>query len=147
MPSAPRISDFPRIRRTLAIYRVLAYITGVFLLILVVEIFLKYVLGLEAEVGGPYGPIALIPTDTHTAFDLSLAVQIAHGYAYLAYLVADFVLITYLRWPITRFLLIAAGGVVPLLSFFTEHRITREVTQYLDTREAEARAVPTEAPH
>ncbi|MCU1438564.1 MAG: hypothetical protein JWP66_1651 [Naasia sp.] len=147
MPSAPRISDFSRIRRTLGVYRVLAYLTGVFLLILVVEIILKYPLGLEAEIGGPYGPIALIPVDTHTAFNLSLAIQIAHGYAYLAYLVADFVLITYLRWPITRFLLIAAGGVVPLLSFFTEHRITREVSGYLDAREADARTVPTEASH
>ncbi len=144
MPTEPRISDFPRIRTTLSVYRILAYATGVMLLILVVEMILKYGFGLEADLGGAGGFLALVPVDGHTGVNLSLVAQIAHGYFYLAYLVVDFVLVTFLRWPITRFLLIAAGGVVPLLSFFTEHRITREVKSYLESREAAARPVPTE---
>jgi integral membrane protein len=147
MPTEPRISDFRRIRITLALYRVLAYATGVMLLILVVEMILKYGLGLEADLAGAGGLLALVPVDGHTGINLSLAAQIAHGYFYLAYLVVDFVLVTFLRWPITRFLLIAAGGVVPFLSFFTEHRIHREVTSYLESREAAARPVPSEVTH
>ena len=91
--------------------------------------------------------VHLVPAGGHTGINLSLAAQITHGYFYLAYLVVDFVLVTFLRWPITRFLLIAAGGVVPLLSFFTERRITREVRGYLASREAAASPVPTEARH
>lgn len=136
MPTEPRVTDFPRIRATLAAYRVLAYATGIMLLVLCVEIVLKYVLRVEADLGGAGGFIALVPVDAHTGVNLSLAAQITHGYFYLAYLIADFVLVTFLRWPITRFLLIAAGGVVPFLSFFTEHRITREVRGYLGAREA-----------
>jgi len=147
MPTEPRISDFPRIRITLSVYRVLAYATGVMLLILVLEMILKYGFGVEADLGGQGGFLALVPVDGHTGFNLSLAAQIAHGYFYLAYLVVDFVLVTFLRWPITRFLLIAAGGVVPLLSFFTERRVTREVKSYLESREAAARPVPTEVRH
>jgi integral membrane protein len=147
MPAEPRITDFPRIRRTLAIYRVLAYVTGVMLLILVVEMVVKYGFGLEADLGGSNGLLALVPVEGHTGINLSLAAQITHGYFYLAYLVVDFVLVTFLRWPITRFLLIAAGGVVPLLSFFTEHRIRREVSGYLASREAVAPPVPSEARH
>jgi integral membrane protein len=147
MPAEPRITDFPRIRTTLAIYRVLAYATGVMLLILVVEMILKYGFGLEADLGGANGFLALVPVDGHTGVNLSLAAQIAHGYFYLAYLVVDFVLVTFLRWPITRFLLIAAGGVVPLLSFFTEHRIRREVNDYLASRESVTPPVPSEARH
>src|SRR5829696_6894741 len=136
MPAEPRTSDFPRIRRTLAIYRVLAWATGVMLLILVLEMILKYGFGLEADLGGANGLLALVPAGGHTGVNLSLAAQITHGYFYLAYLVVDFVLVTFLRWPITRFLLIAAGGVVPLLSFFTERRLTlREVAVHL-TRDA-----------
>lgn len=135
MPTAPRISDFPKIRRTLAAYRVLAYATGIFLLILVVEIVLKYGLRLELEGGGPYGAVALVPVGTISGVNLSVLIQITHGYLYLIYLVTDFLLITFLRWPIVRFVLIAAGGVVPFLSFWTEHRITREVRSYLDERE------------
>jgi integral membrane protein len=148
MPTEPRITDFPRIRLTLGFYRVLAYATGVMLLVLVLEMILKYVFGLEADLGGAGGFLALVPVDMHTGFNLSVAAQITHGYFYLAYLISDFVLVNYLRWPITRFLLIAAGGVVPLLSFFTEHRITREVRGYLAAREArEATPVATEARH
>jgi len=117
------------------------------LLILVVEMILKYGFGLEADLGGSAGFLALVPVDGHTGINLSLVAQIAHGYFYLAYLIVDFVLVTFLRWPITRFLLIAAGGVIPLLSFFTEHRITREVKSYLESREAAARPVPTEVTH
>jgi integral membrane protein len=148
MPTEPRITDFPRIRATLAVYRVLAYATGIMLLVLVAEIVLKYGFGLEADLGGAGGFLALVPVDAHTGFNASLGAQITHGYFYLAYLISDFVLVTFLRWPITRFLLIAAGGVVPFLSFFTEHRITREVKDYLAAREARDRTpVATEAPH
>ncbi len=147
MPRAPRIADFPRIRTTLSIYRVLAYATGVFLLVLVIEIIVKYILGLEVEVGGVGGFLALVPAGSVQAVNLSLIVQITHGYLYLVYLISDFVLITFLRWPITRFILIAAGGVVPLLSFFTERRIRREVTGYLAQRETVDTAAPMEAGH
>jgi len=148
MPREPRVADFPKIRATLAVYRFLAYATGTFLLILVVEIVLKYVFGYEVDLAGDGGFLALVPSGLHTGINLSLVVQIIHGYFYLAYLVSDFVLITYLRWPITRFLLIAAGGVVPLLSFFTEHRISREVRDYLAKRQAALPAgSPEEARH
>jgi integral membrane protein len=145
MPTAPKVTDFPRIRVSLAVYRVLAYATGVFLLILCVEIILKYIFGVEIELGGPFGFIAFVQSGTVTATNLSIVIQITHGYLYLAYLVADFVLITFMRWPISRFILIAAGGVIPLLSFFTERRIHREVTEYLSARQAET--APTEVPH
>lgn len=145
MPRAPRISDFPRIRTALEVYRLLAYATGTFLLILVAEIVLKYILRVEVELGGVGGLLALVPAGNVQAVNLSLIVQITHGYLYLVYLIADFVLITFLRWPITRFLLIAAGGVVPLLSFFTERRISREVRGYLAEREAAQTPVPLQA--
>ena len=136
MPTEPRISDFPKIRATLGVYRVLAYATGVFLLVLVVEIVLKYVLGFELQASAAAG-LAFVPAgtiDTANATNVSLVIQITHGYLYLAYLVSDFVLVTFMRWPIMRFVLIAAGGVVPFLSFFTEHRVQREVKQYLARR-------------
>jgi integral membrane protein len=146
MPTAPKVTDFPKIRASLAVYRVLAYATGVFLLILVVEIILKYIFGVEIELGGPFGFIAFVQAGTVTAVNLSIVIQLTHGYLYLVYLFSDFVLITFMRWPIKRFILIAAGGVIPLLSFFTERRIHREVTEYLSARQAEI-AATTEVPH
>ena len=139
MPTEPRISDFPKIRGTLAVYRVLAYATGVFLLILVVEMAFKYgpliwqEYGYELELGGTQGFLAFVPSDSITAVNLSVAIQIAHGYCYVGYLITDFILVQRMGWKITRFLVIALGGVVPGLSFFMEARVTREVDESLES--------------
>jgi integral membrane protein len=50
---------------------------------------------------------------------------IVHGWLYVAYLFGDFRLWTLMRWSFFRFLLIALGGVIPLLSFFTERHFTK----------------------
>jgi len=148
MSREPRISDFPKIRASLTAYRVLAYATGVFLLILVVEIVLKYIFHLELQ-GGGGAFLSFVPAgtiDTEYAVNASLIIQITHGYLYLAYLVSDFLLVTFMRWPITRFVVIAAGGVVPLLSFFVEHRVQREVKDHLSERLARERVTTSATP-
>lgn len=128
MPLKPKVSDLPRIRGALKFYRIAAYITGVFLLLLIFEMVFKYTpLQLEMEIGGPGGFFALVPVDTVTAFNLSSAILIAHGWMYVVYLFADFRLWSIMRWPFSYFISIALGGVVPLLSFIVEHFMTRRV--------------------
>ena len=73
-----------------------------------------------------------------TGVDLSTGILIAHGWLYVVYLISDFRLWSLMRWPFTKFVMIALGGVVPFLSFFVEARITKQVTSYLAGREAEA---------
>lgn len=127
MPLKPKISDLPRIRGALTFYRVSAYVTGILLLLLVVEMLFKYTpLQLEIELGGPNGLLALVPIDTVTAINLSTGILIAHGWLYVVYLFADFRLWSLMRWPFSRFIAIAAGGVVPFLSFIVEHYMTRQ---------------------
>jgi integral membrane protein len=139
----PPTRDFPTIRRSLLFYRTFAYATGVALLLLCVEIVLKYVFGLELQLGGPYGFHAFVPTSQMHGVNLSAGIQYLHGYLYLIYLISDFVLITVMRYPITRFLVIAAGGVVPFLSFVTERRVHGEIAGYLAEREAKEREQAT----
>ena len=116
----------PRIRGALKFYRVAAYVTGTMLLLLVVEMLFKYTpLQREIELGGPNGFLALVPVGTVTAVNVSTGILIVHGWLYVVYLYADFRLWTLARWPFSRFILIAAGGVVPFLSFIVEHFITR----------------------
>jgi integral membrane protein len=139
----PPTRDFPTIRRSLLFYKVFAYATGTFLLLVCLEVVLRYALGSEVVVGGALGPVAFVaPEQVHAVggFNLSIAVLIAHGYLFLAYLVSDFVLITVMRYPITRFIVIAAGGVVPTLSFIVEARVKREVRSYLALREQQLAA-------
>jgi len=138
MPLAPKPADIPRIPGALRLYKVASIITGVFLLLLCAEMLVKYVLGYELELGGAYGFLALVPTGTVTAVNLSTGILMAHGWFYVLYLFADFRLWSLMRWPFSRFILIALGGVVPTLSFFVEVRVHREVKAFLAAREGAA---------
>jgi len=122
-----------QIRSALGFYKVLAYATGVMLLLVVVEMVAKYGFGTEIIAGGG-ARLQFLPevmAETAGGFNLSTAVLIVHGWLYVVYLIADFRLWQFMRWPFSRFILIALGGVVPLLSFVVEKRIHRQVEQDL----------------
>jgi integral membrane protein len=136
MPLEPKPTDIPRIPGALRLYQVSSIITGVFLLLLTGEVILKFVFQYELELGGPGGFLALVPRETVTAFNLSTAILIVHGWLYVLYLFSDFQLWSMMRWSFPRFLLIALGGIIPTLSFFLEVRVAREVRAYLAVRAA-----------
>lgn len=141
MPLAPKLEDFPKIRGALKFYQVFAYVTGIMLLLLCVEMVVKYGLGYQLFAFSNYGALTLVPVANvvkPTGVDLSTGILIAHGWLYVVYLFSDFRLWSLMRWPFTKFVLIALGGVVPFLSFFVEARITKQVKTYLAGREAEA---------
>lgn len=113
-------------KSALKFYRVTSYITGTFLLLLCVEMVVRYGLGYDLIVGGVNGLLAL---EVHgvegsglsgTGLNVSTAILIVHGWLYVAYLYGDYRMWTLYRWSFTRFVIIALGGVVPFLSFFTE---------------------------
>jgi integral membrane protein len=148
MALKPKLSDVPRIRAALKLYRVFAYITGTMLLLLVLEMIFKYTpIQREIELGGAHGFIALVPDGQVLAINLSTGILIAHGWLYVVYLFSDFRLWSILRWPFSRFIAIALGGVVPFLSFFVEHYITKRVRAELAELEAAAPAVTPEVSH
>ena len=145
MPVAPKLATFPAIRAALTFYKVCSVITGVMLLLLCTEMILKYTpIRLELFAFGPQGSLHLAPVvadpdgleSTGEGFNVSLGILVAHGWFYVAYLFSCFRVWSLMRWPFWRFLLLAAGGVVPLLSFFLEVRVARDVERYLETREA-----------
>ena len=153
MALRPKLKDVPKIRGALRLYRVSSYITGVMLLLLVMEMILKYT-GIHRELDflGNNGFIALVPWDQSgmhsqvTGLNLSTGILIAHGWLYVVYLFADFRLWSFMRWPFLRFVEMALGGVVPFLSFIVEHFITRRVRVELAELEqaAPAPAAPSE---
>lgn len=127
-----------QIRTALTFYKVLSYATGVMLLLLVLEMIFKYFWQLELFVGG-----TLLDGTANTlgmfnraeisgAVNVSLLVLIVHGWMYVVYLFSDFRLWSMMRWPFTRFITIALGGVVPFLSFIVERKVHREVEAELE---------------
>jgi integral membrane protein len=140
MPSGPRPADVPRIRLVLRLYRVSAIVTGVFLLALVALMVTRYGFLVDLAWSEAYG-FQLLPKELieeQGAVNLSLVVLTVHGWLYVVYLAFDFLLWRYLRWSFGRFVFIALGGVIPLLSFFFEFRVPRWVRAEL------ARVEPSE---
>lgn len=147
----PKVASFPAIRGALKFYQIASIITGVMLLLLVAEMVLKYTpIRLELFLGGSggllwfarvvEGPEGLLSTGD--GFNVSLGILVAHGWFYVVYLFACFRMWSLMRWPFLRFIMLALGGVVPLLSFFMEAIVAREVKAYLATREAAAAPAP-----
>ena len=131
--SAPLPSQIPQIRKVLKFYRVSSYVTGVFLLLLMITWGIRRLpfLGFDLWLLGPNGFITLesygvegegLPT---IGLNLTVWILIIHGWLYVVYLIADFRVWTLMRWPVTRFLFTALGGIVPFLSFYTEAKFAK----------------------
>ncbi|HEX6873849.1 MAG TPA: DUF3817 domain-containing protein [Micromonosporaceae bacterium] len=99
-------------------YRVVAYIVGVFLLILVgVAMPLKYAADMPQLVA-IVGPL--------------------HGFLYMVYLVVAFDLAVRARWPFLRTVLILLAGTIPVMSFVAERKVTGWVRERTETASAPA---------
>jgi integral membrane protein len=129
MPHGPRPDDVPRIRLALKLFRVSAIITGVFLLLLVVMMVARYGFLVDIEYSDAYG-FGLTPRDLieeRGSVNVSLIILTTHGWLYVLYLALDFLLWRFTRWSFGRFVFIALGGIIPLLSFFFEFAVPRWV--------------------
>jgi hypothetical protein len=150
MPKAPSSAQLPQIRSALKLYRVSSFITGTFLLLLMATWGLRrlevvtngQLLGYDIWAFGPTGILTLEPYINEgeglpeTGINLTVAILVIHGWLYVLYLFADFRVWTLLRWSFLRFLIIAAGGVVPFLSFYTERHYGKLAKAQLEQLEA-----------
>lgn len=97
----------PAVRGALTRYRVIAYIVGVMLLVLLfVAMPLKYL------------------ADDPSAMDV---VGPLHGFLYVVYLLGTFDLFRRVRWSLPRLILMALAGTIPFLSFYAERKTTHEL--------------------
>lgn len=104
-------------------YRVLAWITGTMLLLLCVEMILKYVLQLPG-----------FNVDGDPRSEAARIIAMVHGWVYVIYLVTCFDLWSTMRWRLGRLVTLALAGVVPVMSFVLERRVHREALAAIDAR-------------
>ncbi|MFI2201765.1 DUF3817 domain-containing protein [Streptomyces sp. NPDC020192] len=90
-------------------YRVMAYTTGILLVLLCLSMIAKYGL------------------DISGAADVTRVVAIAHGWLYVVYLVVAFDLGSKAKMPVGRQLWVLLAGTIPTAAFFVERRISREL--------------------
>jgi len=132
MPTQPKLRE--TVTRVLGQYRVAANVTGIFLIVISVLYAIRLATSTDLFLLGPHGffwfeTFRLIDGDRvglpTTGINLTTIILIVHGWLYVFYLYTDFRLWSLLRWSLGRFLLIAAGGVVPFLSFFAERHFRK----------------------
>jgi integral membrane protein len=105
----------PKIAAALLRYRVMAWLTGIGLIVLTYAL-LRYVPGLH---GLPH------------AAAISRVLGPIHGTYYIILLITTFDLGTRVRWPWGRMLLTALAGTIPFLSFYAERRNQAAVKRQL----------------
>ncbi|MEK9578649.1 MAG: DUF3817 domain-containing protein [Aquiluna sp.] len=137
--STPLPSQLPQIPKVLTFFKVSSYVTGIFLLLVMITWGIRRLpfLGFDLWMFGPNGFFSLerygiegegLPD---VGVNLTVWILIIHGWLYVIYLLADFRLWTIMRWQFMRFLFIAAGGVIPFLSFYTEARYHKLASEQL----------------
>ena len=108
--------EIPGVRKALIAYRVMAYVVGTLLVVLVcVAMPLKYAAGKPTMVN---------------------VVGISHGWLYPVLLITAYVLGRKAGWPLTRLLIIALAGTVPFLSFVAEYFARKDVERRIDSANA-----------
>lgn len=112
--------DIPGVRGALLRYRIIAWVVGVLLAVLVcIGLPLKYI------------------------WDNGIVVTwtgVPHGWLYMILLIAAYDLSRRVGWSLKWVLAIMAAGTVPFLSFVAEHFATKDVRARLAVAEAEAAA-------
>ena len=140
----PRELDIPKIPGALRFYQVTAIVTGIFLLLLVVEMIGAYSFGYHLIMNDPNGFFFLAPgrvtgimqfdlLQPTTGIDLSKYVLIVHGWLYVVYLIACFRLWSFMRWSFGRLIVLALGGIIPVLSFVLEAIYTKQVRSWISS--------------
>jgi len=121
---APDAAWARKARGALLRYRVMAWITGSMLLLLCLELVLKYGLhvnGYDAE--GHAKPV------------IGNWVAFAHGWIYVVYLVTVVNLWSTMRWRLGRLVTLAAAGVVPVMSFILERKAHAQALARIESAE------------
>ena len=112
--------ELPSVAKALLFYRVMAWIVGILLAVLVlVGMPLKYL-------GGDNSVVILT--------------GVPHGWLYMLLLISAYNLGRRVQWPWQRLLVIALAGTVPFLSFVAERFATKDVHQRMAHVEQKANA-------
>ena len=107
-PEAQPITPIEKIRSALTGYRVLAWLTGVWLIALCYELIVKYIVKVEN------------PPEW---------ISVVHGWVYFVYLLFTANLAVKVRWPIAKTVGILLAGTIPLLGIIVEQVQTREIKE------------------
>jgi integral membrane protein len=110
-PSPPvQDSQIAPARVALGRYRVMAYVTGGWLLLLTLEVVLQWVV----DVNGDHAHV------------IGWWVGFVHGWVFVVYVLTVFLLWTKMRWGLGRLVAMVLAGVVPFMSFVLERRVHRD---------------------
>ncbi|MBP2405254.1 DUF3817 domain-containing protein [Streptomyces syringium] len=95
-------------------YRVMAYVTGVLLVLLTIGVIAKYLLTMD----GADGFVSLV--------------GIAHGWLYVLYLIFAFDMGSKAKWSFGKLVWVLLAGTIPTAAFFVERKVARELEPLIE---------------
>jgi integral membrane protein len=95
-------------------YRILAFVVGV-------------LLAFCALVAAPLKYLATEGSSLQQFGESASIMWLFHGWIFMVYVVVAFLLSRQLRWSIAFTILALAAGLIPLLIFWVEHKVTQKV--------------------
>jgi integral membrane protein len=118
------------VKAALTPYRIMASIVGVLLIILcLVGLPLHWAHLLNEDLFPKGGSAETLGAN------ISATLGVAHGWLYMIFLVAAFVLSRKASWDLKFTIVTLVCGTVPILSFWAEHRATQQVRSQLAMQE------------
>ncbi|MDO5498661.1 MAG: DUF3817 domain-containing protein [Propionibacteriaceae bacterium] len=120
--------DVKTVRKALTLYRIMAYVVGVLLVVLIC-------------IGLPLKYWAFDPNLNAIGGQINTVCGVAHGWLYMILLISAVYLGIRVKWTWKRLLAIALAGTVPFLSFVAEHFATKDVRAKLAAAEQQQTAV------
>ena len=112
MTATPQSSDAAKLATALRFFTIMAFIVGVGLLILVLEMVFEYLLHWNGDPGNRANPLAWWPQP--------------HGFLYMIYLAATANLGFKAGWSLPKMVGVMLAGCVPFLSFVVERKVAAE---------------------
>ncbi|WP_313022085.1 DUF3817 domain-containing protein [Mobilicoccus sp.] len=109
----PRGFDPAKTAKALTPFKIMAFVVGVGLLVLVAEMWMAYGMGMSKE----ENPLGWWPGP--------------HGFIYMIYLAATANLGFAARWSLPKMVGVMLAGCVPFLSFYVERRVAKQVEAHL----------------
>lgn len=123
-------------RLPFTLYRVLAYVTSVWLLLLTFAAMpAKYLIGESARFSVAAAPAGLeewFGDDT----PLMMLIAVPHGYIYMVFVLVVLWLSLNRRWSAPKTVGVMLSGTVPLVGFFVEHRVAAREKALMDAEDA-----------
>ncbi len=136
----PRPERYPQLEKALKFFKISSAITGIMLFGLYIISCVRWFMHSDIYLFTENAAVELVklqPQGVEVDFEpaginFTTLFLITHGWFYVVYLIASFAIWSAMRWPVWKFLALAAAGCLIIVSFIAERLVVSEAVAVLN---------------